>query len=208
METNSILKGNILFEKYIRKHVFKYVLILLIYLVGFFIGIIIFNKSIELAENTKVVSQNVSSKIEILGSNTSEVINSYIKQDYIDLFILCMFSFSLIAIPGIAILFFLHAISLGITISALIYTCGTNAGLSFSILIFLVPTIIKSLIVLMIICSSLKFIENILKYKKEIRYEIIRHAVVNIIALIATFFITIYRSISLNMISKILFLIL
>lgn len=42
MKSESVLKGNIIFEKYIRKNFIKYILVLLIYVIGFVVGIRIF----------------------------------------------------------------------------------------------------------------------------------------------------------------------
>ncbi len=206
MGTNSLLKGNNIFEKYIKKHFIKYIVVLVIYLLGFLMGIAVFNKNIEIEEKNIVeITQMISHKIEMIGMNCSEAIASFIKQDYIELVMLFILSFSIIGIPVIVIFLFMQAISLGITISALIYTCGTSTGLSFSLLVFLIPSIIKVITVLLILCSSIKFAENIFKYKKEVKYELIRHGVTNILALVAIIVISVYRTFSLNIVSKILF---
>ena len=42
MARESVLKGNAFFEKYVRKHVLKYIITLAIYGVGFVLGIRIF----------------------------------------------------------------------------------------------------------------------------------------------------------------------
>ena len=39
MKNGSVIKGNAFFEKYIRKHFFKYILILILYTFGFIFGI-------------------------------------------------------------------------------------------------------------------------------------------------------------------------
>lgn len=203
--SNSLLKGNALFEKYIRKNFLKYALILAIYLIGFFIGISIFNNKIKDEDSANGILQYVTESIESLSSQASDTIGNYIKQDFFELIIICILSFSIIGIPVIMILLFIKAISLGITISALIYSTGAGAGLSFSILVFLVPILIKMVVLLMLVCSSFKFIENILKYKKEIKYEIIRHAFINLLSLLAIFILIIYRTFSLNIVNQILF---
>lgn len=205
MGANSLLKENNIFEKYIKKHFIKYIVVLVIYLLGFLMGIAIFNKNIETEENLREITTVITSKIEMIGTSCSETVASFIKQDYLELVILFILSFSVIGIPVIMIFLFMQAISLGITISALIYTCGTSTGLSFSLLVFLIPSIIKVIMVLLILCSSIKFAENIFKYKKEVKYELIRHGVTNLLALMAIITISMYRTFSLNIVSKILF---
>lgn len=39
MKGESLLKGNVFFEKYIRKNFLKYIIILLVYIIGFVVGI-------------------------------------------------------------------------------------------------------------------------------------------------------------------------
>lgn len=42
MKSESVLKGNAIFEKYIRKNIVKYLFVLIIYIIGFVAGIRIF----------------------------------------------------------------------------------------------------------------------------------------------------------------------
>lgn len=204
MRNNSILQGSAIFEKYIRKNFLKYSLILIIYLIGFTIGISTFNNNLDNNLNIEEISQYIIESMEGITTQTSDAISNYIKQDFFELIVICLLSFSIIGIPAILILLFVKAISLGITISALIYSSGIGYGLSFSILVYMIPTIVKIIVLLIIVCSSLKFIENILKYKKETKYEMIRHAFAILIAFSAICLIALYRVFSLNIINQIL----
>lgn len=205
MKDNSLLKGNAIFEKYIRKNFLKYIVILAAYLIGFIIGIGVFNNQINFEENSEEISQYVSERIESIGTETSSAITSYIKEDFFEFFVISVLSFSIVGIPIMMILLFAKAVSLGVTTSALIYASGAGTGLSFSILIFMIPVILKIFAMLMILCSTIKFLENILKYRKEIKYEILRHAFVNFIAFLAVCLVTLYRAFSLNVVNQILF---
>jgi len=202
MKTQSLLKGSAFFEKYIRKNFTKYLLILAIYLIGFIIGISIFNNNIK--ENDGQISQYVLDTISQI-KETNDIIGEYIKQDFLEWLILSVLSFSVIGIPIILVLLLLKSISLGITTSALIYTSGAGMGMSFSILMFMIPVIIKIFTTLILVSSTFKFVENTLMYKKEFKYELVRHALVNIIAFLATCIIFVYRGISINILKQILF---
>lgn len=203
-EKGSIVKGNALFEKYIRQNFLKYIVVLIIYILGFFIGISVFNQNIEVEENSNEVSDYLNETIESFGNNPSNVVSEFVREDFFELLIFCVLSLSIVGLPIILILIFIKAISLGTTISALINLKGIGYGTSFSILIFMVPTIIKIFVILALVCSSIKFIENILRYKKEIKYEIIRHAFVILLAFLATCVVVLYRTISINIIDQIL----
>ena len=205
MKNNSLLKGNILFEKYIRENFLKYMLILIVYLIGFMIGISIFSNKVKNEEDAIYISKYITERIESIGEQTSEVTSNFIKQDFFDLFTICILSFCLIGIFIIIFITFIRALSLGITISALIHTNGIACGLSFSILVYLVPLITNLIIILMLVCSSIKFWENIIRYKKETKYEIIRHAIVILVSFVLICVLTIYRTFSLNIVNQILF---
>jgi len=205
MKDNSLLKGNAFFEKYIRKNFVKYILILMVYLTGFLLGIGVFNNNINKVESSTEISFYVTEKLEGISSKNSEAIGSYIQQDFFEFIVISVLSFSIIGIPVIVILLFIKALSLGVTVSALIYSSGISSGLSFSILIFMIPTLIKMFALLVTICSSLKFIENILKYKKEIKYELVRHAFTILIIFLMFCAVAVYRCFSLNLVDKILF---
>ncbi|MBO5142497.1 MAG: stage II sporulation protein M [Clostridia bacterium] len=205
MKNNSLLKGNILFEKYIRENFLKYMLILIVYLIGFMIGISIFSNKVKNEEDAIYISKYITERIESIGEQTSEVTSNFIKQDFFGFFTICILSFCLIGIFIIIFITFIRALSLGITISALIHTNGIACGLSFSILVYLVPLITNLIIILMLVCSSIKFWENIIRYKKETKYEIIRHAIVILVSFVLICVLTIYRTFSLNIVNQILF---
>lgn len=205
MKESSLLKGNAIFEKYIRKNFIKYIIILVVYLIGFILGLMIFNNKIKIEENAMSIQQYTTDKIESIGQNITQSISDYIKQDFLELFILSVLSVSIVGTPIIIIWLFYDSLSLGITISAIIHTSGVGEGISFSIIVFMIPTIIKVFSLLLMVCSSVKLLENIMKYKKEFKYEIIRHAIVNLIVFFAFCAMAIYRSFSLNLINQILF---
>lgn len=204
MGNQSVLKGSAFFEKYIRKNFIKYILILFIYLLGFIIGIGVFNNNITKEGQSVQISQYISNSINQIDGN-EDVWAEYVKQDFFELIILLVLSFSVIGVPLIILLVFIKAISLGITISALIFTGGAGMGMAFSILMFMIPIIIKIFTTLIVVSSSIKFMENILMYKKEFKYELIRHSCVNIIAFVMTCINLLYRVISFNILNQILF---
>ena len=136
--------------------------------------------------------------------DSSNLVAKYIKQDFIEWIVLVVLSCSLVGIPIMLVWVLISSISLGITVSALIHTGGIGYGMSFSILVFMLPVILKILILLLLLCSSLKFIENILRYKKEVRYEIVRHAFVLSITILLICVLAFYRAFSLNLVNNIL----
>jgi len=204
MKNESVLKGNAFFEKYIRKHFFKYMLVLVIYAIGFIVGIGFFNHTIMEPEESEQIFQFVNNGIETLSIETSDIIANYIKEDFLEFLIMAVLSFSFIGIPIMFLLLFIKSFSLGVTVSALIHVSGAGYGMSFSILVFMIPIMLKILIALILICSSVKLLENLLRYQKEMKYEIIRHACSLFITFLILCGLILYRVFSLNIVNHIL----
>lgn len=204
MKNESVLKGNAFFEKYIRKHFLKYIIVLAIYIVGFLGGIIFFNQTVIDNEEAEQISQYVLEGIETLKLEDSNIILNYIKEDFLEFIIMVILSFSLIGVPIIFLLLFIKSVSVGITVSSLIFAGGVGYGLSFSILIFMIPVMLKILMSIILLCSALKLLENILKYQKEMKYEMVRHAFTILIIFLVFCGLILYRVFSLNLINNIL----
>lgn len=204
MKNESVLKGNAFFEKYIRKHFLKYIIVLAIYIVGFLGGIIFFNQTVIDNEEAEQISQYVIEGIDTLKVENSNVIGNYIKEDFWEFIIIMVLSFSLIGVPIIFLMLFIKSVSIGITVSSLIFAGGAGYGLSFSILIFMIPVMLKILMSIILLCSSLKLLENILKYQKEMKYEMVRHAFTILITFLVFCGLILYRVFSLNLINNIL----
>lgn len=204
MRNGSVLKGNAFFEKYIRKHFLKYIVVLVIYVIGFLGGIIFFNQTIIDNEEAEQISQYVMNGVETLKLETSSIVGNYIKEDFGEFIVMGILSFSLIGIPIMFLLLFIKSVSLGVTVSSLIYAGGAGYGMSFSILVFMIPVMLKILISLILLCSALKLLENILKYQKEMKYEMVRHAFTIFISFLIFCILMVYRVFSLNLINSIL----
>lgn len=204
MKNESVLKGNAFFEKYIRKHFMKYIIVFAIYVIGFLSGIIFFNQTIMDNEEAEQISQYVMNGVETLKLETSNIIGNYIKEDFGEFVVMGVLSFSLIGIPIMFLFLFIKSVSLGVTVSSLIYAGGAGYGMSFSILVFMIPVMLKILISLILLCSALKLLENILKYQKEMKYEMVRHAFTLLISFLVFCVLMVYRVFSLNLINSIL----
>ena len=164
-----------------------------------------FNHIATNENESESIVQYVTQSIEWLETDKANMIKNYIKEDWLSWIVIAIISCSFIGIPLIFIIIFIEAVSLGITVSALVYSGGVAYGMSFSILIFMVPTLIKIVTIIFLLCSSWKFVENIIKYQKEIKYELIRHLLSIGITLLLQLFLMMYRAFSLSLVNQILF---
>ncbi len=204
MKNESLLKGNAFFEKYVRKNFLKYMAVLFLYVIGFLAGIHIFHQSILVEETKETVLQYVQQGVEKVGDKENNNIANFVKQDFTELCFWGILSFSIVGAIFLLFSVFFRALSMGITISALMEAIGISYGVSFSILIFMVPVILKLLSMLFLYSSSLKFMENVFQYKKEIKYELIRHSVVFLVCFFIFCLIMLYRVLSFYMVQQIL----
>lgn len=150
------------------------------------------------------ITESINKNLEILSQDVTSFIQSYIKKDFGEFFILLILSCSFVGLPIMIGWIFMKSFSLGITISALIYVNGIGYGMSFSILVFLIPTLMKVLMLLFILGSSAKLLENLFHYQKEMKYEMIRHALNLLIAFFIVCILILYRIFSLHLVNQLL----
>lgn len=150
------------------------------------------------------MAQSIDKSMEILNQDIASVIRNYTQKDLGEFLVLLILSCSFIGIPIIIGWIFMKAFSLGITISAFIYVNGIGYGMSFSILVFLVPILIQILMLLLILGSAIKLLENLFHYQKEMKYEIIRHALNLLIAFFIVCILMLYRIFSLHLVNQLL----
>lgn len=164
-----------------------------------------FQHQVLTEEDSEQVTEWITQGMENIDYDASNAIGNFIKQDFMEFWIMIILSCSFIGIPILILLLFGKAISLGVTVSAMIHASGVGCGMSFSIIVFMLPAMIKMFILLFMMSSSLKFFENLFQYKKEIRYEFVRHAFAVFISFLVICFLTLYRAFSLNLVNQILF---
>lgn len=205
MKGESILKGNAFFDRYIRKHFLKYVLILGIYVIGFLIGIGSFHHMLSSEKVASEVTTYMAENLEQFEQNQTDFIHSFLKEDWLEFLAMVIVSCSLLGVPVMLLGLLAKSMSLGITVSALIYTNGIGFGMSFSILLFLLPALLKMLAMVLILCSSMKLLENLLRERKELKYELVRHGFILFLAFLVICGLALYRAFSLNVIQQVLF---
>ena len=179
-----ILNINQIILTYIFQNSKKYILMIVIFLIGIFGGVILSNNISE--ETAMQISNYIISFIDKFKTanniNFGNLIIVSIKRNVIIALILWFAGTTVIGIPIVFILVFFRGLSLGYTISSITYTLGISKGIVFSIITLFLQNIIFIPAILTIGVSSIKLYKSILKDRKKenIRLEILKHTIISI----------------------------
>lgn len=170
---------------YVTENFNKYLLVIVIFLIGIFTGVIVINNSSE--ETAFRTADYVTGFIQTLKDtekiNFSELLLSSVKRNFGLTVILWFAGTTVIGIPVVFIILFMRGLSLGYTISAFTSILGTSKGIMFLILSLFFQNVMFIPAILTIGVSSIKLYKSILKdrRKENIKVEIIRHSILSLI---------------------------
>ena len=170
---------------YVTENFNKYLLVIVIFLIGIFTGVIVINNSSE--ETAVRTADDVTGFIQTLKNtekiNFSELLLSSVKRNFGLTVILWFAGTTVIGIPVVFIILFIRGLSLGYTISAFTSILGTSKGIMFLILSLFFQNVMFIPAILTIGVSSIKLYKSILKdrRKENIKVEIIRHSILSLI---------------------------
>lgn len=187
MKTKNISKIKTLVQTYLLENSKKYILVILVFLIGIFAGVIIVNNSSE-ETNIKIINY-INEFIErfklIEKIDSKELIMTSIKNNIMLACVLWFAGTTVIGILAVFFIIFLRGLALGYTISAFSYVLGTIKGIFFSILALFLQNILFIPAILTIGVSSIKLYKSILKdrRKENIKLEIVKHTIISAIML-------------------------
>lgn len=177
----SNLKENI--SSYIIDNSKQYILVILIFAIGIFTGVMIVNNCSEnvMSQISTYITDFIEKFKNTQKIDTPDLIISSIKNN-IALAILIWFAgTTVIGLPVVFLIVFFRGLSLGYTISAFTCTLGTGKGILFSIMALFLQNIFFIPAILTIGVSSIKLYKSILKdrRKENIKLEIIKHTIIS-----------------------------
>ena len=173
---------------YVYDNIKEYILILLLFIIGIFAGVMIINSTKEgdIVEVENYISDFVV-KFKGMGKidNFSLLINS-IKNNVILAFIIWLAGTTVIGLPVVLITVLFRGLCLGYTISAITYTLGKLKGLQFCIIGLFIQNILFIPALISLGVSSIKLYKAIIKdrQKENIKIQIIRHSIFSGVMLI------------------------
>ena len=168
----------LIFE-YIKKYKATYIGVVIIFIIGLFIGAII---SFRTSENERDEIKNYISEsiqnLEIYKDNKQEIFISTFTQNMKFIFITWLLGCTIIAGFTIYILMLYKGFLIGYIIFIVLNIFGINQGFKFLNILLILQNIIILPMLFLLATSGIRLYKEIIKKENDIKYEIIRHSVI------------------------------
>lgn len=173
--------------EYTKSNSKEYILAILIFVIGLFLGVMFINNCSE--EKANIITTYISDFIQNFQGmekiNNSELLLSSIKNNTILLIIIWIAGTTIIGMPVVLGLILFRGFCLGYTISAITFTLGVKSGIIFCLLTLFLQNILFIPALLTTGVSSIKLYKSIVndRRKENIKVSIIKHTMISIIML-------------------------
>lgn len=168
-------------EKHIKENIKEYIILLLVFIIGLFIGCMILNNSndVEKCEISEYINNFTSKVQEGSKPDYGEMFLKIIKKNLILVIVMSFLGVSIIGIPGLYMIIAYKGFSFGYTISAVLAVLGTYKGMLFASTLMLFSKIIELPAILLLAISGIRMLKAIIKDKRieNVRYEGIKFAI-------------------------------
>lgn len=168
------------------KHAKAYFIVVIIFTVGLFLGVLFVNKTENKSEIEKYINSYIDETKQIQNANYFDELQKDIRSKITLTFFLWFAGTTIIGIPIVLGIILFRGFCLGYTIASCIFALGKVKGLIFVIItVFLQNAIfIPALMILGV--SSIKLYTSIIKdrRKENIKVSILKHSIVSIFILI------------------------
>lgn len=166
----------------------KYILLLLIFIIGIVLGVFFINNSDE--NQKKEINEYITNFVTTLKENNSidkkELVKASLKGNIVMGIALWFIGSTVIGLPLIYFFVLYKGLCIGYTMSSAILTLSTGKGILFCISSILLHNIIMIPAILMIAASGTNLCQAIIKNrtKENIKLEIIKHSIISFIGII------------------------
>lgn len=166
---------------YVKSNIKEYIIVVLIFVVGIFLGVLFLNntKEEQKEEITSYINNYISQTKETKVISTTETLKNSIRENIILAVGLWFAGTTLIGIPIVFGIILFRGFCLGYTISACTYTMGVTKGLAFVLISLLLQNVLLIPAILTLGVSGIKLYKSVMrdKRKENIKLEILRHTV-------------------------------
>ena len=161
----------------------SYLIVLIIFAVGVFLGVMILNQTEKKEDIEKYINTYIDETKSIENGNYLIEVKNEIKNNIILVFLLWFAGTTIIGIPIVLGIILARGFCLGYTISACVYVLGKIKGLIFVIITLFLQNMIFIPALMVLGVSSIKLYTSIIKdrRKENIKISILRHSIVSII---------------------------
>jgi stage II sporulation protein M len=172
-----IFKEGSIVEQYFKKNISKYIIILVVFAIGVLVGTFYLKK----IDNVNDVSSYLQDTIKIIKSgnkiNRGSVLKEALLMNLKTSIIIWLLGSAVFGIPLLLIYTGYRGFLLGFTISSILTTFGSYKGNLFLAGSLLPQNLIVIPCMILMVISGFKLSENVLKSKKSVKAEMLRHTV-------------------------------
>ena len=173
--------------EYTKNNSKEYILVILICVIGLFIGVMFINNCNEDKQSTIItyITEFIEKMKSIENIDKADLIGTSIKRNILLAITIWFAGTTIIGMPVVLGIILYRGFSLGYTISAITLTLGTGKSIIFCILTLFLQNIFFIPALLTMGVSSIKLYRSIIndRRKENIKIEIIRHTVISLIML-------------------------
>ena len=173
----SAIKGDILYNAK------SYFIIIVIFSVGIFLGVLLINQTDNKSEIEKYINTYIDETNSIEDGDYFGELKKDIKSNVVLVILLWFAGTTIIGIPIVFGIILFRGFCLGYTIASCVYVLGKLKGILFIIITFFLQNIIFIPAIIILGVSSIKLYASIIKDRRRenIKLSILKHSVVSII---------------------------
>ena len=173
--------------EYLRNNSKEYILVILIFIIGLFMGVMFINNCSTEKENIIInYITEFKDKFKVIENiDKVSLISASIKNNIFLAIIIWLAGTTIIGMPVVLGLILFRGFCLGYTISAITFTFGIGKGFLFCVMTIFLQNIIFIPALLTMGVSSIKLYKSIVndRRRENIKIEIIRHTIISIMML-------------------------
>ena len=164
----------------------SYFIIVVIFTVGIFLGVLFINKTSNKSEIEKYINTYIDETKSIENRDYFTELQTDIKNNIVLVFLLWFSGTTIIGIPIVLGIILFRGFCLGYTIASCVYILGKIKAIGFIFLTILLQNIIFIPSIIILGVSSIKIYKSMIKDKRKenIKLSIVKHSLVSIIIII------------------------
>ncbi|MCI8273477.1 MAG: stage II sporulation protein M [Clostridia bacterium] len=165
----------------------SYAIIVILFAVGIFLGVVIINQTEAKGEIEKYINTYIDETKTIENGDYSGELQNDIKNNIALVFLLWFAGTTIIGIPIVFGIILFRGFCLGYTIASCVYVLGRVKGLIFILITVFIQNIIFIPSIIILGVSCIKLYNSIVKdrRKENIKISIIKHSLITLMVLVA-----------------------
>lgn len=165
----------------------SYFIVIIIFTVGIFLGVLFINQTQDKTEIEKYINTYVDETKILQNGNYMAELQKDVKNNVILVLLLWFAGTTIIGIPIVLGIIIIRGFCLGYTIASCVFVLGKLKGIIFVLITIFLQNIIFIPALMILVVSSIKLYKSIVKdrRKENIKLSILKHSIVSFIIMLA-----------------------